>query len=167
MTHSALGTAAAGRPRDPEVDQRILRAAAEVVGEDAWSKFTVDSVSERAGVGKTSIYLRWPNKKDLLASALEAQISPVAAINTGTNSHDQRAGLLIAVARPNTVCTASGAAGWCRRRSAADAGGGGHARAGRRNSWFWCWLVGSPARGCGSPVSVASAWAISSMVARV
>lgn len=88
MTESSSDASAAGRPRDPGVDQRILRAAAEVFGEDGWGRFTVDSVARRAGVGKASIYLRWPNKKELLASALEAQISPVADIDTGSVRED-------------------------------------------------------------------------------
>ncbi|HVV10496.1 TetR/AcrR family transcriptional regulator [Amycolatopsis sp.] len=80
--------AAAGRPRDPEVDRRVLRAAAEVFGEDGWGRFTVDAVAKRAGVGKASIYLRWPNKKELLASALEARITSVGDIDTGSVRDD-------------------------------------------------------------------------------
>lgn len=81
-------TASAGRPRDPEVDRRVLVAAAEVFGEDGWGKFTVDSVARRAGVGKASIYLRWPNKKALLTSALEARVSGVSDIDTGNVRDD-------------------------------------------------------------------------------
>ncbi|WP_243770035.1 TetR/AcrR family transcriptional regulator [Amycolatopsis acidicola] len=79
---------AAGRPRDPEVDRRILSAAAEVFGEDGWGRFTVDSVARRAGVGKASIYLRWPGKKELLASALESRITVVGDIDTGAVRDD-------------------------------------------------------------------------------
>jgi AcrR family transcriptional regulator len=80
--------AIAGRPRDPEVDRRVLRAAAEVFGEDGWGRFTVDSVARRAGVGKASIYLRWPNKKELLTGCLDARITPVADIDTGSVRED-------------------------------------------------------------------------------
>ncbi|HVW41213.1 MAG TPA: TetR/AcrR family transcriptional regulator [Amycolatopsis sp.] len=87
-TASSLDTTHPGRPRDPEVDRRVLAAAAEVFGEDGWGKFTVDAVARRAGVGKASIYLRWPNKKALLTSALEARITRLTDIDTGTVRDD-------------------------------------------------------------------------------
>ncbi|GAA2883048.1 hypothetical protein Acy02nite_05420 [Actinoplanes cyaneus] len=77
-----------GRPRDPEVDDRITRAAAEVFGENGWHRFTVDSVARRAGVGKASIYLRWPNKEALLAAALAARLNGIEDIDTGTVRQD-------------------------------------------------------------------------------
>lgn len=86
--NSADAAPAAGRPRDPEVDRRVLRAAAEVFGEEGWGKFTVDAVARRANVGKASIYLRWPNKKELLADCLEARVTPVADIDTGSVRED-------------------------------------------------------------------------------
>lgn len=83
-----------GRPRDPGVDERVLRAAAEVFGEEGWAGFTLDAVARRAGVGKASIYLRWPNKEALLAGALESRIGRVADIDTGSVRDD-----LVALAR--------------------------------------------------------------------
>jgi AcrR family transcriptional regulator len=83
-----------GRPRDPDVDRRVLRAAAEVFGEEGWAGFTVDAVARRAGVGKASIYLRWPNKEALLAGALQARIGRVDDIDTGSVRDD-----LVALAR--------------------------------------------------------------------
>jgi AcrR family transcriptional regulator len=83
-----------GRPRDPGVDARVARAAAEVFGEEGWAGFTVDAVARRAGVGKASIYLRWPNKEALLAGALESRIGRVADIDTGSVRAD-----LVALAR--------------------------------------------------------------------
>ncbi|MFI2754490.1 TetR/AcrR family transcriptional regulator [Cellulomonas sp. P22] len=59
-----------GRPRDPELADRALRAALEVYGEKGWSGLTIDEVAGRARVGKSSVYLRWPDKEKLLASAL-------------------------------------------------------------------------------------------------
>lgn len=82
------GPQLAGRPRDPEVDKRILSAALEVFGAQGWGRFSVDAVARRAGVGKASIYLRWPNKKELLSSALEARVSAVSDIDTGSVRED-------------------------------------------------------------------------------
>jgi len=77
-----------GRPRDPEMDSRVLAAAAEVFADDGWGKFTVDAVARRAAVGKASIYLRWPNKQALLLAALEALIPRVTDIDTGSVRDD-------------------------------------------------------------------------------
>jgi AcrR family transcriptional regulator len=77
-----------GRPRDPEVDERIARAAAEVYGGQGWARFSVDAVARRAGVGKASIYLRWPNKEALLATVLATRLSGVRDIDTGSVRDD-------------------------------------------------------------------------------
>ena len=86
--------APAGRPRDPEVDERITRAAAELYGTHGWAGFSMDAVSRRAGVGKASIYLRWPNKEALLVAALATRLAGVRDIDTGSVRDD-----LVALAR--------------------------------------------------------------------
>ncbi|HEX4357382.1 MAG TPA: TetR/AcrR family transcriptional regulator [Pseudonocardia sp.] len=78
------GHAAAGRPRDPEVDRRITHAAVALFGEAGWAGFSLEAVARRAGVGKASIYLRWPTKERLLSDALAAQVANVADADTGT-----------------------------------------------------------------------------------
>jgi AcrR family transcriptional regulator len=76
-----------GRPRDPEVDRRIVDAALDLFGEFGWEGFTMDRVAKRAGVGKSALYRRWSNKGDLLADAM-VQIADVAAIDTGSLQND-------------------------------------------------------------------------------
>lgn len=66
---------AAGRPRNPDVDRRILTAAREVFATAGWRNFSIEAVARRARVGKPSIYLRWQNKEDLLIQALESNIT--------------------------------------------------------------------------------------------
>ncbi|OJX98069.1 TetR family transcriptional regulator [Salana multivorans] len=66
----AEATATIGRPRDRDVDRRALVTAVEVYGELGWSGFTFGKVAERARVGKSSLYRRWPTKGDLLLAAL-------------------------------------------------------------------------------------------------
>lgn len=60
-----------GRPRDPSTDDRIVAAAAELLLERGFDKTTVDEVATRAGVGKATVYRRWPSKDDLAVSAME------------------------------------------------------------------------------------------------
>jgi AcrR family transcriptional regulator len=61
-----------GRPRDPETDERITTAAAELLLQRGFDRTTVDDVAARAGVGKATVYRRWPSKEDLVADALQA-----------------------------------------------------------------------------------------------
>jgi len=60
-----------GRPRDPETDSRITTAAAELMLERGFDRTTVDDVAARAGVGKATVYRRWPSKEDLAVAAME------------------------------------------------------------------------------------------------
>ena len=55
-----------GRPRDARADEAILEAAAAVLAQCGPAGFTVDAVAARAGVGKATIYRRWPSRADLL-----------------------------------------------------------------------------------------------------
>ncbi|MHB1489011.1 bacterial regulatory protein, tetR family [mine drainage metagenome] len=59
-----------GRPRDPDLEARALEATLAVFGEKGWTGLTIEEVSSRAKVGKSSIYLRWKDKATLLAAAL-------------------------------------------------------------------------------------------------
>jgi AcrR family transcriptional regulator len=62
---------APGRPRDPSVDQAILRAALELFIEHGIAGASIEKIAKQAGVGKTSIYRRWANREALLAQAIE------------------------------------------------------------------------------------------------
>jgi AcrR family transcriptional regulator len=77
-------TTAPGRPRDPEVDRRITRAAMDLFGEAGWAGFAMEAVARRAGVGKASLYLRWSTKEALLTDALTASLPHVSDVDTGT-----------------------------------------------------------------------------------
>lgn len=73
-----------GRPRDPEVDRRIIHAAVDLFGDVGWAGFNFEAVARRAGVGKASVYLRWASKESLLSDALTAKLAPTADVDTGT-----------------------------------------------------------------------------------
>ena len=79
---------AVGRPRDPAVDERVAAAAVAVFGEVGWSGFSIEAVARRAGVGKASIYLRWPTKEELLAAALKLRMAAIDEIDTGSARGD-------------------------------------------------------------------------------
>lgn len=60
-----------GRPRLTDTDQRILRAAAELIREQGPHAVNVATVSERSGVARTTIYRRYDDRTALLRAALE------------------------------------------------------------------------------------------------
>lgn len=59
-----------GRPRDPKTDERIIAAAADLLRKRGFERMTVDDVAASAGVGKATVYRRWPSKDDLAVAAM-------------------------------------------------------------------------------------------------
>src|SRR5579859_2260422 len=51
-----------GRPRSVEADRAILSATLELLAERGLDAMSIEEVAARAGVGKTTIYRRWPSK---------------------------------------------------------------------------------------------------------
>jgi AcrR family transcriptional regulator len=66
------------------VDSRALRAARDLLAERGYAGVSFDEVAKRAGVGKSSLYLRWPTKAELVVAAVDAGIDDIAHIDTGT-----------------------------------------------------------------------------------
>jgi AcrR family transcriptional regulator len=56
----------AGRPRDPRIDESILKATAELLVTIGYSALTLGAVAERAGTTKTALYRRWSSKAHLV-----------------------------------------------------------------------------------------------------
>ena len=65
-----------GRPRNPRTQQRILNAAADLVLEQGFKALTIDAIAGRAGVGRMTIYRRWPNKAAIVMDAFFARMDP-------------------------------------------------------------------------------------------
>lgn len=72
-----------GRPRNPDVEDRILAAAAQVYGAGGWGGFSLDAVARAAGIGKSTLYARWTSGEDLLSAMVEGRWQALAAIDTG------------------------------------------------------------------------------------
>jgi AcrR family transcriptional regulator len=66
-----------GRPRSEQAEQAILDAALEVFAECGPDAMGIEQVAARAGVGKATIYRRWPGKEELLLDAVAALRSPL------------------------------------------------------------------------------------------
>src|SRR5215472_13761641 len=68
----AAGAAPRGRPRSQEADRAILTATVELLAERGLAAMSIEEVAARAGVGKTTIYRRWPSKGLLALDAFVA-----------------------------------------------------------------------------------------------
>ncbi|HEY4851574.1 MAG TPA: helix-turn-helix domain-containing protein, partial [Streptosporangiaceae bacterium] len=66
-----------GRPRSEQADRAIIEAALSLFAESGPDGLCIEQVAARAGVGKATIYRRWPGKEDLLLDALAALKTPL------------------------------------------------------------------------------------------
>ena len=66
-----------GRPRSERADRAIIDAALSVFAESGTEGLCIERVAARAGVGKSTIYRRWPGKEDLLLDAIGALQNPL------------------------------------------------------------------------------------------
>jgi AcrR family transcriptional regulator len=57
------------RRRGAELEEAVLRAAAEVLAEAGYAGLTMDAVALRAGTSKNVIYRRWPSRAALSVAA--------------------------------------------------------------------------------------------------
>lgn len=88
---SSAGSPARGRPRDVSIEARVFDAAMAVYAEGGWAAFSFEAVARRSGVGKASIYRRWPGRGELLRQTFEARWLAVTKIDTGNLRGDLRA----------------------------------------------------------------------------
>jgi AcrR family transcriptional regulator len=77
-----------GRPRDPQADRAILDAAIELFVKQGYEAMSMEGIADRAGVGKTTIYRRWPSKEELVVDAIEELIMDVEPPDTGSLRRD-------------------------------------------------------------------------------
>lgn len=61
---------AGGRPRDPELDGRILAATRRLLAERGYQGLSIDAVAKAAGTTRPSVYLRFHSKEELATSAV-------------------------------------------------------------------------------------------------
>ncbi len=59
-----------GRPRSAQAEQAILAAALDLIAERGPEGLGIEQVAARAGVGKATIYRRWPGTEDMLLDAI-------------------------------------------------------------------------------------------------
>jgi len=97
---SRAPSSAPSDPKDAESDikppdQRVLRSRRTVLDvttqllfERGFGGATVDEISRRSGVAKTTIYRHWPTRTDLLRDACSTLSTPLATPDTGSFQSD-------------------------------------------------------------------------------
>jgi AcrR family transcriptional regulator len=66
-----------GRPRSERADRAIIEATLSLLAESGAAGLCIEKVAARAGVGKATIYRRWPGKEDLLLDAVACLKAPL------------------------------------------------------------------------------------------
>ncbi|BBH71436.1 TetR family transcriptional regulator [Actinoplanes sp. OR16] len=108
---------ALGRPRNAQADEAILDAVLALLSEgQSAAAVSIEAVAAKAGVGKATIYRRWPNKEALFADAVRAMKGPlpelagesvredlIALITANRSPHAQRNGKVTACLLPEFI----------------------------------------------------------------
>lgn len=68
-----------GRPRSGAAHQAILEAVRDLLAAGGYERLTMEAIAARAGVGKQTVYRRWPSKSAVVA---EAVLSGVITLGT-------------------------------------------------------------------------------------
>jgi AcrR family transcriptional regulator len=80
-----------GRPRSDDAHRAIIAATLSLLGRHGVAGLTMEGVAAAAGVGKTTVYRRWPSKTALALEALSELAPPDDPPETGSLQGDLRA----------------------------------------------------------------------------
>jgi len=78
------GTAEVLDPRVARSRAAVLAATAELLGEVSFVGISVEAISARSGVARTTVYRHWPDPAQLMADALASVITACPEPDTGT-----------------------------------------------------------------------------------
>ena len=79
-----------GRPRNPRIDDSVLRATVELLGTSGYAALSVDAIAKRAATSKPAIYRRWPSKAHLVHEAVFPISEATELPDTGSLAGDVR-----------------------------------------------------------------------------
>ena len=84
-----------GRPRSTEIDDAVRAAAAESLDRDGYAGVVIEDVARRAGVSKTAVYRRWPNRRELTLAVLQDRLGRIETPETGCTLCDVHEALVL------------------------------------------------------------------------
>lgn len=74
-----------GRPREEDLDERLLDAALARLVRSGYERLRIDDVAADAGVAKTTLYRRWPSKETLVVAVVRRMyLDRVQAVDHGS-----------------------------------------------------------------------------------
>jgi AcrR family transcriptional regulator len=95
-----------GRPRSARADEAIIDAVLELLTDgNSADTLSIEAVAARAGVGKATIYRRWPNKEALIVDAVSSMKGPVPVVR-GESVREDLIALLTRVGQTSDVRSA-------------------------------------------------------------
>lgn len=97
-----MPAATPGRPRSAAAERAIIDAALAELEDVGYQGLTIENVAKRAGVGRPTIYRRWPDRDALVVGALIATVPPLRAPSTEDPVADLRSlvsGFVAGIAR--------------------------------------------------------------------
>ncbi|MEV4440178.1 TetR/AcrR family transcriptional regulator [Streptomyces sp. NPDC049577] len=78
-----------GRPRSADVDTRVVESVLRLLEEGATiGELSMERVAREAGVGKATVYRRWPGKEELLLHVLRSLDAPEPELPGGSVRDD-------------------------------------------------------------------------------
>lgn len=80
-----------GRPRDHDLERRLLEAGWSLLVEGGYDALTLSQVATCAYAHRSDVYRRWATKAQLVTAVVEKYLPPAADIDTGTLLGDLRA----------------------------------------------------------------------------
>jgi AcrR family transcriptional regulator len=72
-----------GRPRDERIDTEVVSVVLNTLKEGGYRAVTIDGIARRIGRARTSLYRRWPSKRNLVAYAVVSEMGDNPAPDTG------------------------------------------------------------------------------------
>lgn len=90
VTFSIVMTTDVGRPRNRAIDEAVLRATVELIGQSSYADLSLDTIAARAGTSKPAIYRRWRGKAHLVHEAVFPIDATTEIPDTGSLESDVR-----------------------------------------------------------------------------
>jgi AcrR family transcriptional regulator len=81
-----------GRPRDPALELRVLKATLDLIVEGGLGAATIDAVAERSGVGRATLYRRWADREALIEAAIRHALGRPPIARSGDLAADIQLG---------------------------------------------------------------------------
>jgi AcrR family transcriptional regulator len=82
-----------GRPRDERIDTEVVAAVLDVLRRRGYGAVTIDGIARKVKRARTSLYRRWPSKRNLVAYSVLSELGEHPVADTGSLREDLEAAL--------------------------------------------------------------------------